>query len=87
MCRKKVTKMPIKNRAIDNIIDKLEQKLPPEEQELRKQKKLAREQKEESDVKKLNMLIENAVRSGQRFLKVTDRWTPKEKEVFIKGVK
>jgi hypothetical protein len=85
-CRKTMTKKPLKNLSIDNILDKICQKLSPEENKQR-QEKIAVELKKENDgIQKLSQQVKKAQQSGQKFLKLDANWTPKEKTTFKQGI-
>lgn len=85
-CRKPILKKPIRNLAIDNILEKLTLKMSPEEIKIRKERISENLKKENEGIQKLSAMVKKAQISGQKFLKLDTIWTTKEKLTFKQGV-
>lgn len=85
-CRKPILKKPIRNLSIDNILEKLTQKMSPEEIKNRKERISENIKKENEGIQKLSLMVKKAQQTGQKFLKLDTLWTTKEKLTFRQGV-
>lgn len=86
ICRKKMTKQPIRNISLQGVLEKLEMLLSEEDKKERREREAEILKKEEEDLNKLNALIQTAKNRGMKFLKIEDEWSDHDKKVFMAGL-
>eukprot|EP01088_Endostelium_zonatum_P006768 TRINITY_DN1890_c0_g2_i1.p1 TRINITY_DN1890_c0_g2~~TRINITY_DN1890_c0_g2_i1.p1 ORF type:complete len:338 (-),score=95.07 TRINITY_DN1890_c0_g2_i1:65-1078(-) len=83
-CRCVINSEPNKARNVDNIIKKMVEKLPEAEKKAYNSRVL--KQIDEADFQTLQKSIQAAKLRNQKFITITDHWTPEEANRFRDGV-
>lgn len=86
ICRKQITKQPIRNISLQGVLEKLEMLLSEDDKEERVAREAEIKKKEDDDLQKLNALVKNARDSGAQFLKIEDEWSERDKRAFVAGL-
>lgn len=89
VCRKGVTREPVKSWALDAIVQKSVDKLPAQQQEEYRER-VQQADEARAKAKKLHDELERSVnaalKKGKNFFKIDSNWTRKEKETFKNGI-
>lgn len=89
VCRKEVTREPVRTRAVDQVVQKTVLQTSEEEKAEFAQRVKAAEEEEVRDKKHLAELehhISEALKAGKKFFHISQLWGKKDKETFKKGV-
>jgi len=86
MCRKPCNGKAVRALNLDNVIEKIVERMSAEEQQSWKTR-AAKRKREEEELRQLNGLISTAKQRGLKFLSIVDSWTPEERKVFADGVR
>lgn len=89
-CRHPVNREPVRNMALDNLIQKAMEKLPSDQSaEYDERVKKAEEQlkKAEKNNQELARSIREAQAKGKNFFHIDGCWSKKERDVFQRGIK
>eukprot|EP00435_Cladocopium_sp_Y103_P013165 s2327_g3.t1 len=89
VCRKEVTREPVRTRAVDQVVQKTVLQTSEEEKAEFAQRVKAAEEEEVRDKKHLAELehhISEALKAGKKFFHIAQLWGKKDKETFKKGV-
>lgn len=89
VCRKEVTREPVRTRAVDAVVQKTVSQTSEEEKAEFAERLKAAEDEESQDQKHLAELehhISEARKAGKKFFHITQCWGKKDKETFKKGV-
>ncbi|CAK9085496.1 E3 ubiquitin-protein ligase RNF8 (RING finger protein 8) (RING-type E3 ubiquitin transferase RNF8) [Durusdinium trenchii] len=89
VCRKEVTREPVRTRAVDAVVQKTVSQISAEEQAefaARIKKAEVEDSTSQKHLEDLERQINEALRAGKKFFHINQLWGKKDKETFKKGV-